>query len=146
MSTYKFKINGKDYEVAVNGIEGKNADVTVNGVKYSVEMENAAPVAAPVQAAPATAAAAPSPAAAPAPAAAPKASGAGKDVVSPLPGVVISVDVKVGDAVKRGQKVAVIEAMKMENEILAECDGTVSAVHVYKGDSVLEDAKIVTIA
>ena len=144
MSTYKFKINGKDYEVAVNGIEGKNADVTVNGVKYSVEMENAAPAAAPVQAAPA--AAAPATAAAPAPAAAPKAPGAGKDVVSPLPGVVISVDVKVGDAVKRGQKVAVIEAMKMENEILAECDGTVSAVHVSKGDSVLEDAKIVTIA
>ncbi|MBO8480573.1 MAG: biotin/lipoyl-binding protein, partial [Bacteroidetes bacterium] len=77
--------------------------------------------------------------------AAPKASGAGKDVVSPLPGVVISVDVKVGDAVKRGQKVAVIEAMKMENEILSENDGTVTAVHVSKGDSVLEDAKIVTI-
>ena len=145
MSTYKFKINGKDYEVAVNGIEGKNAAVTVNGVNYNVEMENAAPAAAPApaQAAPA---AAPAPAAAAAaPAAAPKASGAGKDVVSPLPGVVISVDVKVGDAVKRGQKVAVIEAMKMENEILAENDGTVTAVHVSKGDSVLEDAKIVTI-
>lgn len=145
MSTYKFKINGKDYEVAVNGIEGKNAAVTVNGVNYNVEMENAAPAAAPapVQAAPA---AAPAPAAAAAaPATAPKASGAGKDVVSPLPGVVISVDVKVGDAVKRGQKVAVIEAMKMENEILSENDGTVTAVHVSKGDSVLEDAKIVTI-
>ena len=145
MSTYKFKINGKDYEVAVNGIEGKNAAVTVNGVNYNVEMENAAPAAAPApaQAAPA---AAPAPAAAAAaPAAAPKASGAGKDVVSPLPGVVISVDVKVGDAVKRGQKVAVIEAMKMENEILAENDGPVTAVHVSKGDSVLEDAKIVTI-
>lgn len=145
MSTYKFKINGNDYEVAVNGIEGKNAAVTVNGVNYNVEMENAAPAAAPapVQAAPA---AAPAPAAAAAaPAAAPKASGAGKDVVSPLPGVVISVDVKVGDAVKRGQKVAVIEAMKMENEILSENDGTVTAVHVSKGDSVLEDAKIVTI-
>ena len=145
MSTYKFKINGKDYEVAVKGIEGKNAAVTVNGVNYNVEMENAAPAAAPApaQAAPA---AAPAPAAAAAaPAAAPKASGAGKDVVSPLPGVVISVDVKVGDAVKRGQKVAVIEAMKMENEILSENDGTVTAVHVSKGDSVLEDAKIVTI-
>ena len=145
MSTYKFKINGKDYEVAVNGIEGKNAAVTVNGVNYNVEMENAAPAAAPApaQAAPA---AAPAPAAAAAaPATAPKASGAGKDVVSPLPGVVISVDVKVGDAVKRGQKVAVIEAMKMENEILSENDGTVTAVHVSKGDSVLEDAKIVTI-
>ena len=145
MSTYKFKINGKDYEVAVNGIEGKNAAVTVNGVNYNVEMENAAPAAAPApaQAAPASA---PAPAAAAAaPAAAPKASGAGKDVVSPLPGVGISVDVEVGDAVKRGQKVAVIEAMKMENEILSENDGTVTAVHVSKGDSVLEDAKIVTI-
>ena len=146
MKTYRFKINGKDYEVAVNSIEGRNASVTVNGADYSVEMENEAPAAAPapVQAAtPAAVSAAPAPAAAPA--AAPASSGAGKDVVSPLPGVVISVDVKVGDAVKRGQKVAVIEAMKMENEILAENDGTVTAVHVSKGDSVLEDAKIVTI-
>ena len=146
MKTYRFKINGKDYEVAVNSIEGRNANVTVNGADYSVEMENEAPAAAPAPvqaAAPAAVSAAPAPAAAPA--AAPASSGAGKDVVSPLPGVVISVDVKVGDAVKRGQKVAVIEAMKMENEILAENDGTVTAVHVSKGDSVLEDAKIVTI-
>lgn len=146
MKTYRFKINGKDYEVAVNSIEGRNANVTVNGADYSVEMENEAPAAAPAPvqaAAPAAVSAAPAPTAAPA--AAPAASGAGKDVVSPLPGVVISVDVKVGDAVKRGQKVAVIEAMKMENEILAENDGTVTAVHVSKGDSVLEDAKIVTI-
>lgn len=146
MKTYRFKINGKDYEVAVNSIEGRNASVTVNGADYSVEMENEAPAAAPAPvqaAAPAAVSATPAPAAAPA--AAPASSGAGKDVVSPLPGVVISVDVKVGDAVKRGQKVAVIEAMKMENEILAENDGTVTAVHVSKGDSVLEDAKIVTI-
>ena len=57
----------------------------------------------------------------------------------------MSVDVKEGQAVKRGQKVAVIEAMKMENEILAECDGTITAVHVKQGDSVLEGADIVTI-
>ena len=63
-----------------------------------------------------------------------------------LPGIIISVDVKEGQAVKRGQKVAVIEAMKMENEILAECDGTIAAVHVKQGDSVLEGADIVTIA
>ena len=145
MKTYRFKINGKDYDVAVNGIEGRNASVTVNGVDYNVEMENEVPAAAaPVAATPA-APAAPAPAASAAPAAAPKASGAGKDIVSPLPGVVISVDVKVGDTVKRGQKVAVIEAMKMENEILADCDGSVTAVHVSKGDSVLEDAKIVTV-
>lgn len=145
MKTYKFKINGKNYDVAVNGIEGKNASVSVNGVEYNVELENEAPAAAsaPVQApaaAPAPAAAAPA-----APSAAPNAGGAGKAIVSPLPGVVISVDVKEGSVVKRGQKVAVIEAMKMENEILSDCDGTVTAVHVAKGDSVLEDAKIVTI-
>ena len=141
MKAYKFKINGKEYNVAVNGIEGKNADVTVNGVNYQVELENevaAAPVAAPAAATPAAAAA---PAAAPA-AAAPA---GGKKIGSPLPGVIISVDVKEGQAVKRGQKVAVIEAMKMENEILAECDGTITAIHVKQGDSVLEGADIVTI-
>lgn len=141
MKAYKFKIGGNQYDVTVNGIEGKLADVTVNGVNYQVELENevaaspAAPAAAPAAAAPAAAA----------PAAAPKAAGAGKTIGSPLPGVIISVDVKEGQAVKRGQKVAVIEAMKMENEILAECDGTITAVHVKQGDSVLEGADIVTI-
>ena len=139
MKTYKFKINGKEYEVAINNVEGKNASVTVNGAEYQVELENA-PVAAPVAAAPA--AAAPAPAAAPAA----KPAGAGKVVASPLPGVIIEVSVKEGQAVKAGQKVAVIEAMKMENEIAAECDGTISAIHVAKGDSVLEGADIVTIA
>ena len=141
MKAYKFKINGKEYNVAVNGIEGKNADVTVNGVNYQVELENE--VSPAVAAAPA---AAPAAAAAAAPAAAPAPAGAGKKIESPLPGVIISVDVKEGQAVKRGQKVAVIEAMKMENEILAECDGTISAIHVKQGDSVLEGADIVTIA
>ena len=80
-----------------------------------------------------------------APAAAPAASGKGKDIVTPLPGVIISIDVKEGSSVKRGQKVAVLEAMKMENDILADCDGVVTAIHVAKGDTVEEDAKIVTL-
>ncbi len=144
MKEYKFKINGKEYNVAVNGVEGDKASVTVNGVSYDVELENGVPAAAaPVQTVSPAAVSAPQAAAPAAPAPAEK--GAGKDIVSPLPGVIISVDVKEGQAVKRGQKVAVIEAMKMENEILAECDGTVTAIHVSKGDSVLEDAKIVTI-
>ena len=75
-----------------------------------------------------------------------KPAGAGKAVTSPLPGVIIEVAVKEGQAVKAGQKVAVIEAMKMENEIQAETDGTVTAVLVSKGDSVLEGAEIVKIA
>ncbi len=139
MKAYKFKIGGNQYDVTVNGIEGKIADVTVNGVNYQVELENEVPAAAAPAAAPAA------PAAEAAPAAAPKPAGAGKKIGSPLPGVIISVDVKEGQAVKRGQKVAVIEAMKMENEILAECDGTITAIHVSKGDSVLEGADIVTI-
>lgn len=146
MKEYKFKINGKEYNVAVNSIEGKTANVCVNGTTYNVEIDgdNAPAAIAPAvatPAAPATATPQNAPTAAPAPAA----SAGGKDIVSPLPGVIISVDVTVGSAVKRGQKVAVLEAMKMENEILAECDGTVTAVHVSKGDSILEDAKIVTI-
>lgn len=152
MKEYRFNINGREYNVQINGIEGKNADVTVNGKSYSVEMENAAsavPVqAAPVQAMPMqaapTKAAAPVQAAAPAPA--PKPAGAGKAVTAPLPGVIIEISVKEGEAVKAGQKVAVLEAMKMENEIQATEDGTVTAIHISKGDSVLEGANIVTIA
>ena len=143
MKEYKFKINGNDYQVAINSIEGNIADVTVNGAAYKVEMENA-PAAAPVAAPAATPAAAPAAPAPAAPAAAP--AGAGTDINSPLPGVIIEISVKEGQAVKAGQKVAVLEAMKMENDIQAEKDGTVTAIHVHKGDSVLEGAKIVTIA
>ena len=142
MKTYRFKINGKDYEVAINSTEGKNASVTVNGTAYQVELEDApavSPVQAPVSEAPVQA---PAPAA---PAVAPTASGAGKAVTSPLPGVIIAVKVKTGDTVKAGQEVAVLEAMKMENSIEAPHDGTVTAVNVSKGDSVLEGAPIITI-
>ena len=146
MKTYKFRINGNEYNVDINSVEGNIADVTVNGASYQVEMENApAPVQKPAQA-PATATAPASPAATtPAPKAAAPA-GAGKPVTSPLPGVIIEISVKEGQAVKAGQKVAVLEAMKMENEIQAPADGTVTAILVNKGDSVLEGAEIVKIA
>lgn len=142
MKTYKFKINGNGYEVAINSVEGQTASVTVNGTPYTVELEEA-PVAAPVQAAPVQAApaAVQTPAVAPAPAA----TGAGKAVTSPLPGVIIAIKVNVGDVVKAGQEVAVLEAMKMENSIEATHDGTVTAINVSKGDSVLEGAPVVTI-
>lgn len=145
MKTYRFKINGNEYNVAINSVDGTNASVTVNGTDYQVELENAP--AAPVQAAPAAAPAAAPVQTAPAASAAPKpaASGAGKAVTSPLPGVIIAVKVNVGDSVKAGQEVAVLEAMKMENSIEATQDGTVTAIHVAKGDSVLEGAAIVTI-
>ena len=84
MKTYKFKINGNEYNVAINSVEGKNASVTVNGTAYQVELEEA-PAAAPVQAPVSAPVAAAAPAAAPAPAPAPAAAGAGKAVTSPLP-------------------------------------------------------------
>ena len=141
MKEYKFKIGGKEYNVTVNPKEGKLFDVTVNGATYEVESENA-PVAAP----------APQPAAAPAQAApaaaapAAKPAGAGEKVASPLPGVIIEISVKEGQPVKAGQKVAILEAMKMENEIPAPKDGTITDIHVHKGDTLQEGDPVVTIA
>ena len=147
MKSYKFRINGNEYNVDINSVEGNIADVTVNGASYQVEMENApAPVQKPAQA---PAAAVASTGSATTTTSAPKAAapaGAGKPVTSPLPGVIIEVSVKEGQTVKAGQKVAVLEAMKMENEIQAPTDGTVTAILVNKGDSVLEGAEIVKIA
>lgn len=144
MTSYKFKINGKPYEVSVNGIENGVADVTVNGAAYSVEIETPGQVGGEVKAA---APVMPGNDRASAPATAPAAAPAGgKKIVSPLPGVVIDVCVAEGQAVKRGEKIAVLEAMKMENEILSEADGTVSKVFVKKGDSILEGADIALIA
>ena len=142
MKEYKFKIGGKEYNVTVNPKEGKFFDVTVNGATYEVESENAPvaapapqPAAAPVQVAPAAQAA---PAAKPA--------GAGEKVASPLPGVIIEISVKEGQQVKAGQKVAILEAMKMENEIPAPKDGTITDIHVHKGDTLQEGDPVVTIA
>ena len=140
----KYIINDMEYNVTVNSVAGDKAEVTVNGVVYQVKIENnevvnavsasVQPAAAPVAAAPVSPA---TPAAPPA--------GAGKPVKSPLPGVIVAVKVKVGDAVKNGQVVAILEAMKMENEIQAEFDGVVTSVNVAQGDSILEGAPIVTI-
>ena len=149
MKTYSFKINGKDYKVAIGEGSGNMLTVNVNGADYEVELDQAQAGDTSAGAFARTglrsnAEAEVSPAAVK-PAAAKPAAGAGKTVKSPLPGIIISIDVKEGQAVKRGQKVAVIEAMKMENDILAESDGTVTAIHASKGDSVLEGADIVTI-
>ena len=141
MKEYKFKIGGKEYNVTVNPKEGKLFDVTVNGATYEVESENA-PVAAPVSQ-PAAAPAQAAPAAA-APAAKP--AGAGEKVPSPLPGVIIEISVKEGQQVKQGQKLVILEAMKMENEIPAPKDGTITDIHVHKGDTLQEGDPVVTIA
>ncbi|MBP5637465.1 MAG: biotin/lipoyl-binding protein [Bacteroidales bacterium] len=144
MKEYKFKINGKQYNVAVGEADGKLLPVNVNGKDYSVELEGDLSTSLEMTKAASAPAAAPAPAAA-VPAAKPAAGGAQEKVVSPLPGVIIEVSVKEGQAVKAGQKVAVLEAMKMENEISAPKDGTITAIHVHKGDSILEGAPIVSL-
>lgn len=143
MAEYKFKIGGKDYAVTIDSVEGGKASVTVNGAAYEVEIEKGAPAAAPsVPAAAGTTA--PAPVQDAPKAAAPK--GEGTKVVTPMPGVIIEVSVREGQAVKAGEKVAVLEAMKMENEISAPSDGTVTAIHVQNGASVNEGDPVVTIA
>lgn len=121
----------------------KNYTITVNGNVYNVTVEEgtgSAPAAvAPAAPAPAPVVkAAPAPAAAPAPKAAPAASGAAGSVKvnSPMPGKIISIKANVGKAVKKGEVILILEAMKMENEIVAPSDGTVASINVTAGQSV----------
>ena len=160
MKEYKYKINGNEYSVAIIDLEGDKAAVEVNGVSYQVDILTegytapaprpaAKPAAAPAPApaaAPAAPAPAPQPIAPAAPAAEPAApAGKGTAVQSPLPGVILDIKGAVGDQVKAGQTVAILEAMKMENNINAECDGVITAIKVSKGDNILEGSDIVII-
>ena len=145
MKNYKLKINGNDYNVDINEVEGQEIKLNVNGVDYTVTVDQEIkqqrkPVARPV--------------AAPAAQVAPAAGGsvqkanapvAGAKVTTPLPGTILDVFVNVGDAVKAGQTVVLLEAMKMENNIEADTEGTVKEVKVRKGDSVLEGDVLVVI-
>lgn len=139
---YKITIDGKEYAVQVKSIVGDSAQVEVNGKPYNVSVESDRPAAAAVPARKVTAAPA---AQKPAPAAAVVTGGA-KAVTAPLPGVIIQVLAAPGQSVQRGQKIAVLEAMKMENDILAPADGQLQSIAVHQGDSVLEGALIATIA
>ena len=141
MKEYRYTIDGNKYEVAINEVNDTTAKVTVNGAEYTVEWEKPVeekPVVKvqPVAAKPAAAPAAPTPA----PAAAPV---SGNAIKTPLPGVIIDVKVAVGDTVKKGQTVVVLEAMKMENNINADRDGKVTAIQVAKGDTVADGAVLV---
>ena len=142
MKEYKYKINGNEYNVAVEELDGNKASVTVNGKTYQVELDRPAkPVVTKPVARPAAAPAAAPVAAAPAPR--PAAGGAG--IKAPLPGVILDIKVKVGDTVTKGQTVAILEAMKMENNINADREGKVVAINVEKGQSIAEGTDIITL-
>ena len=112
----------------------KKYNVTVNGNAYEVTLE--AVDASEVKAAPAQSAQAPSPAPAPAVAPAAPVSGGKETITSPMPGNILNVNVTNGAAVKKGDVLMILEAMKMENEIMSPCDGTVLSVNVTKGATV----------
>ena len=143
MKEYKYKINGNEYNVAVEELEGNKANVIVNGKSYQVELDRPAKPAVSKPVARPAAAPAAAPATAPAPKAAPAAGGAG--IKAPLPGVILDIKVKVGDAVAKGQTVAILEAMKMENNINADREGTVVSINVEKGQSIAEGTDIITL-
>ncbi|MCI6473847.1 MAG: acetyl-CoA carboxylase biotin carboxyl carrier protein subunit [Bacteroidales bacterium] len=142
MKEFKYTINGNVYSVAVGDMNGNLVEVTVNGESYSVELEQKKVKKERVVVS------APKPAAKPAataPAADGKAAAQGDALKSPLPGVIKEVCVAVGDKVEEGQTVIVLEAMKMANNLEAEHAGTVTAVLVQQGESVMENSPLVVI-
>ena len=146
MNKYQYKVQGADYDVEIVNVEGNIAQVNVNGISFEVEMKqpiNPAVVqqkkaaVTPPQATVAEA----KPKAKPSE----KASASGMKLPAPLPGTITEVKVKEGDTVKSGDTVIVLEAMKMQNNIEAECDGTITSVLVSKGDTVMEGDTLVII-
>ena len=151
MNKYQYKVQGVDYDVEIEEVEGNVAKVNVNGIRFDVELkqpinpastlkkvrvEAPKPVARP-SVAPAAPVAAPTASAAPA--------GAGSAIKAPLPGTITDIKVNVGDTVKQGDVVLILEAMKMQNNIESEFSGTVTSINVKQGETVMEGAVLFTI-
>ena len=135
MAKYVVTLNGKNYEEEVEKNTAKITNTTAAAAPAAAPAPKAAPAPAPV--------AAPAPAPAPAPVAAAPAGGA--NVTAPMPGTVLNVVAPVGTAVKAGDVILILEAMKMENDIVAPCDGTVASV-AAKGTSVNTDDVLATLS
>lgn len=131
MKSYKFKIRGNEYEVDVKSSEGNLFDIEVNGTSYQVELDRevsqsktptmirqAVPTHKTIKK---------------------KGDGAITKIKCPLPGNIMSINVKEGQQVKKGDTLLMYEAMKMENAVLAEKDGTISSIKVQAGEAVLQD-------
>lgn len=137
MKSYKFKIRGHEYEVEILKAEGNQFEIEVNGTKYNVELDREVkssktptlvrqnvPTHKQIKK---------------------KEGGAVTKIKSPLPGNIMTIFVKQGDPVKKGDKLLIYEAMKMENEVLAEKDGSIASIKVNVGDAVLQDDVLIEI-
>ncbi len=144
MKQYKYKINGNSYDVVIKSTSDEVAEVEVNGKSYTVELENrpkktlTTPFKKPAQAGEAQPKVS-------TPVAKRPASTSLHALKSPLPGIILEITCKVGDVVKKGQKLLILEAMKMENNIIADSDGVIKEIKVQKGDAVLEGADLIMI-
>ena len=144
MKEYKYKINGMKFTVAVGDISDNEVKVEVNGVPYKVELDKAAPQKPALSQSGKTqgisgavTTSTPSPK--------PVMAGSPDAVKSPLPGTIMAISVKVGDTVKSGDTVCVLEAMKMENDVKTIKSGTVKQILVNVGDAILEGTDIMII-
>lgn len=141
MKKYKFTISGDQYDVHIKDIEDNIASIEVNGTKYEVVIQGEVKstktpklVRKPVVQQPGEGLIKK------------QQSGGGMAVKAPLPGTIFKINVAVGDQVKSGDKLLVMEAMKMENQILAEKDGQISTIKVKEGDAVLQDDVLLEIS
>ena len=143
MKEYNYKIKGQDFNVKIEGVEGDIAKVEVNGIPFEVQLDK--PVAQPKPVVRAVAAPVKTVEAPKAAVEAAQLAAGVTAVKAPLPGTINDIKVAVGQAVKKGDTLVVLEAMKMENNIEADVAGTVKEVKVRKGDSVLEGDVLVVI-
>lgn len=135
MKNYKFTIHGTQYEVEINSVEDQTINLNLNGTPYEVKVDKEikqtkTPKLMRSVAVPSTEGDAAT--------ARTNAAGAAAEIKSPLPGTVLDVMVKEGDAVKVGQHLLLLEAMKMENNIDSDKEGVVKTIKVRKGDAVME--------
>ena len=144
MSTYQITVNGKVYEVEVGDVSASPVKVIVDGQAKTVAFAESAPAPAAPAAPRAQGAAAV--AAGPVPGPAPAGAAEGQVVAAPMPGKILSVAVSVGDAIREGDTVCTLEAMKMEMPISSTHSGTVAAVHVSVGANVANNDPLVTVA
>ena len=140
MKQFKYTINGNLYNVTVNKVEDTIAEVEVNGIPYKVLMDKPTKKQVITVKRPVQAVTSKTPVVA-----RPSGTASAGAVKSPLPGIIISIDCKVGDTIKKGQKLLILEAMKMENTIPSDRDGVIAEINVNKGDSVLEGTDLVII-
>jgi glutaconyl-CoA/methylmalonyl-CoA decarboxylase subunit gamma len=138
MKKFNVTVNGKAYAVEVEEVGSAQPAFTYAPVQQAAPAPQAAPTPAPQ--------AAPVQQAAPAPKAAPSAPVAGELMEAPMPGTILDIRVSEGQAVKAGDIILILEAMKMENELVAPADGTIAKIHTSKGTAVSTGDALVTIA